>query len=313
MIPEKLRILLIEDNIDDAELIIRELKKMEQYEIQYERVDRVKDVINAVLHTQLDLIICDYYILNGDAENILEKLEELHADLPFVIVSGSESIEHIEGEQEDKAYKHAIISKNRLSRLISIVQREMRLVKSYHDTIMGWAKAIEIRDRETIGHSERVSELAVELARKIGMNEIEIIHLRRGALLHDVGKTMVSDTILLKPAALNTEELNSMRKHPEIAYSLLSPIEFLRQALDVPYCHHEHWDGSGYPRGLTGKDIPLAARLFTVIDVYDALTNDRPYRKAWSEREAITYLIEKRGVLFDPEVVDIFITIVEGK
>jgi HD-GYP domain-containing protein (c-di-GMP phosphodiesterase class II) len=131
--------------------------------------------------------------------------------------------------------------------------------------------------------------------------------MRRGALLHDIGKMGISDTILLKPGSLTDEEWETMRQHPEYAYNLLSPISYLRPALDIPYCHHEKWDGTGYPRGLKGEEIPLAARIFAVVDVWDALRSDRPYRKAWSEEKARAYIREQAGKYFDPRVVEVFL------
>jgi HD-GYP domain-containing protein (c-di-GMP phosphodiesterase class II) len=165
---------------------------------------------------------------------------------------------------------------------------------------------MDLRDRETEGHSRRVAGLTVELARAVGLNEEEISHLRRGALLHDLGKIGIPDSILHKPAQLTEAEWTVMRKHPQFAYDMLYPIEYLRPALDIPYNHHEKWDGTGYPRGTKGEGIPLAARLFAIIDVWDALTSDRPYRPAWPEQEALTYIREQSGKHFDPRVVELF-------
>ena len=151
-------------------------------------------------------------------------------------------------------------------------------MKAYDTTIEGWSRALNLRDKETEGHTRRVTEMTLTLARRFGFTEEDLLHLRRGALLHDIGKMGVPDNILLKPEPLTEEEWIIMRKHPQYAYDLLKPIAFLGSALDIPYCHHEKWDGTGYPRGLRGEEIPLAARLFAVVDVWDALTSDRPYR-----------------------------------
>src|SRR4030095_309227 len=148
----------------------------------------------------------------------------------------------------------------------------------YDSTIEGWSRALDLRDRETEGHTIRVTEMTLKIARIAGMADAELVHLKRGALLHDIGKMGIPDAILLKPDKLETEEWVIMRRHPVYAYELLLPIEYLQPSLDIPYCHHEKWDGSGYPRGLKGEQIPLAARLFAVIDVWDALRSDRPYR-----------------------------------
>ena len=155
------------------------------------------------------------------------------------------------------------------------------LFQAYDATIEGWSRALDYRDHETEGHSRRVTELTLRLARALGMNEEELVHVRRGALLHDIGKMGVPDRVLLKPGPLDDGEWEIMRRHPSLAREMLWPITFLRPALNIPYCHHEKWNGSGYPQCLQGEQIPLAARLFAVVDVWDALRSDRPYRKAW--------------------------------
>jgi HD-GYP domain-containing protein (c-di-GMP phosphodiesterase class II) len=164
-----------------------------------------------------------------------------------------------------------------------------------------------LRDKETEGHSQRVTETSLLLAKTMGLSETELVHIRRGALLHDLGKLGVPDSILNKPDRLTEEETEYMRRHPALAYELLMPIEFLRPALDIPYCHHERWDGSGYPRGLKGEEIPLPARIFAVSDVYDALTSDRPYRAAWPQDKALEYIRERSGKEFDSRVVEAFL------
>lgn len=185
------------------------------------------------------------------------------------------------------------------------------LIMAYDATIEGWARALDFRDKETEGHSRRVTELTVRIARAIGVTEKEIIHIRRGALLHDIGKLGVPDSILLKPGKLTDEEWVIMKRHPEIAYNILSPVTFLKQALDVPYCHHERWDGTGYPRGLKGEQIPLSGRIFAVVDVWDALRSDRPYRSAWSEEKTIEHIKSLAGTHFDPIVVEGFLNAVK--
>lgn len=177
---------------------------------------------------------------------------------------------------------------------------------AYDATIEGWSHALDLRDRETEGHSRRVTELTVRIAARMGFSEEELLHVRRGALLHDIGKMGIPDAILLKPGPLNDEEWAIMRTHPTLAVKLLRPIAFLAPALDIPWCHHEKWDGTGYPRGLRGEEIPLAARIFAVVDVYDALTSDRPYRATWSRERALVYIREQAGKHFDPRVVAVF-------
>jgi putative nucleotidyltransferase with HDIG domain len=164
-----------------------------------------------------------------------------------------------------------------------------------------------LRDRETEGHSQRVTEMTVKLARTFGLSETELIQVRWGALLHDIGKMGVPDSILLKPGALTKEERAAMKMHPTFAYDLLAPIRYLRQALDIPYCHHEKWDGGGYPQGLKGEMIPLTARIFAVVDVWDALSAGRPYREAWTEEKVREYIHSASGTHFDPQVVELFL------
>jgi len=180
------------------------------------------------------------------------------------------------------------------------------LIEAYDSTIAGWAHALDLRDKETEDHSRRVAEMTVNIARKMGMSQEDLVHVRRGALLHDIGKMGVPDTILLKPGQLTKKEWAIMHRHPIHALEMLSPIEYLRPAQDIPYCHHERWDGTGYPRGLKRETIPLAARIFAVVDVYDALTTDRPYRKAWDSEDALRHIRQEGGRHFDPQVVEMF-------
>ena len=185
----------------------------------------------------------------------------------------------------------------------SLQKSHDELERAYDATIEGWSLALEMRDDETQGHALRVSEIAVDLGREMGMSWEELVHLRRGALLHDIGKMVVPDAILRKPGPLTDEEWGVMRRHPENGRDFLRKVAYLAPALDVPYCHHERWDGSGYPRGLQGEAIPLSARVFAVADAYDALTSDRPYRKAWPEGDVRVYLRAHAGTQFDPAVV----------
>jgi len=181
------------------------------------------------------------------------------------------------------------------------------LMLAYDATIEGWSRALDLRDKETEGHTQRVTEMVLELARKMGLSDTEKIDVRRGALLHDIGKMGVPDSILLKPGPLSDSEWEIMRQHPVYAYQMLLPITYLKHALDIPYCHHEKWDGSGYPRGLNGEQIPLPARMFAIVDVFDALTSNRPYRLAWSRDAVNHYIQEQSGKHFDPYVVRIFL------
>jgi PAS domain S-box-containing protein/putative nucleotidyltransferase with HDIG domain len=182
------------------------------------------------------------------------------------------------------------------------------LRKAYNETLEGWSRAMDFRDKDTEGHTQRVTKMTLQLARVMGVNEEGLQYMRWGALLHDVGKIGVPDAILYKQGKLTTdEEQNVMHKHPEVAYEMLSPISFLHPAMDIPYCHHEKWDGTGYPRGLKGEQIPLAARIFAVVDVWDALRSDRPYRKGWPDEEVYQYISDQMGKHFDPQVADAFL------
>ncbi len=193
-------------------------------------------------------------------------------------------------------------------------RNNMELRLAYLSTLEGWARALELRDLETLNHSRRVTQLTVELSRVMGINAEKIEDIRRGALLHDIGKIGVPDAIFKKTGPLNTEEWVEMKRHPVFAYEMLKDIDYLKPALDIPYCHHEKWDGSGYPQGLKGEEIPQFARIFALVDVYDALTHRRPYRKnTWSKKEALAYIQEQSGTHFDPQIADIFIKMMEER
>ena len=187
------------------------------------------------------------------------------------------------------------------------------LTMAYDATIEGWSRALDLRDKETEGHTRRVTEMTVQLARAFGLNDEELAQMRRGALLHDIGKMGIPDRILLKPGPLSDDEWVLMKMHPAFAYEMLSPIRYLRPALDIPYCHHEKWDGTGYPRGLKGEQIPRAARIFAMVDVWDALRSDRPYRPAWPEERVREHLRSLSGTHFDPQVVEAFLNLLAGR
>jgi len=222
---------------------------------------------------------------HGFAAEDEELLEQIGEDISFAI----DSIDH------EIKRKHA----------------ERNLAKAYDITLEGWAKALELRDKETEEHSRRVTETTVALARAMGFNEAELIHIRRGSVLHDIGKIGIPDDILGKRGPLTDDERRVVSRHPTTAYNLLKPIAYLEKALDIPYCHHEKWDGSGYPRGLKGEEVPVAARIFAVVDVWDALSSDRPYRDAWPQDKVIQYLKDESGSHFDPKIVGLFLKMVE--
>ena len=207
----------------------------------------------------------------------------------------------------------AAIAIDNATLVMELKSSTQQLLQAYEATIEGWSRAMDLRDKETEGHTLRVTEITLKLASIMGMGEEKLIHVKRGALLHDIGKLGIPDHILLKPGPLTDEEWVIMRTHPESAYNLIAPIEYLKPAIAIPYCHHEKWDGSGYPRGLKGEEIPLEARLFAVVDVWDALCSDRPYRAAWKQDRVLEYISENSGKHFDPKVVAAFIKLIKNK
>jgi putative nucleotidyltransferase with HDIG domain len=241
-------------------------------------------------------------IAKGQVRGVLEVFHR-QAFLP-----GSDWLEFLEALADQTA-----IAIDNASMLEAMQRSHMDLVQAYNATIEGWARALELRDRETIGHSRRVTDLALHLADALGFRGEDLGHIRRGALLHDIGKMGIPDNILLKPGPLDPEEWEIMRQHPSYAYELLSPIPFLHPALDIVFFHHEKWDGSGYPRGLKGEEIPLAARIFAIVDVWDALLSDRPYQKAWPQEQVVEYIGSQSGKYFDPHIVEVFLDLVATK
>lgn len=236
---------------------------------------------------------------------LLGVLEIFHRD---ILVTDSEWMDLLEA----LANQAAISIDN--AKLFDELQRtNVELEMAYDTTLEGWSAALDLRDRETEGHTQRVTDMTIRLARLAGFNDEEIIHVRRGALLHDIGKMGIPDAILLKPDRLTSEELVIMRKHPIYAYELLYPIKYLRPAIDIPYCHHEKWDGTGYPRALKGEQIPLAARIFAVVDVWDALISERHYRAAIPKEKVIEMVRSESGKHFDPQIVKAFMKFIKGK
>lgn len=227
-----------------------------------------------------------------DLVDVSQKVAEGNLDIK-VDISTNDEVEILAD-----SFNHMISSLNR---------SRGELIETYNNTLEGWSRALELRDKETEGHTQRVTDMTVWLATEMGISGEELEHIRRGALLHDIGKMGVPDNILLKEGPLNDEEWVVMRKHTTYAYNLLSKIEFLIPALDIPYAHHEKWDGSGYPRQLEGVDIPISARIFAIVDVWDAITSDRPYRKAMSQEQALNIIRSGKGIHFDPYIVDLFL------
>jgi PAS domain S-box-containing protein/putative nucleotidyltransferase with HDIG domain len=259
---------------------------------------RATDFLRSPLFAQEDFV--SYYGVPLVAKGVLKGVLEVFHRRPFdADAAWTDFLESLAG--------HAAVAIDSVSQFEEAQRSNMQLVIAYDATIEGWSHALDLRDKETEGHTQRVTALTLDLARSLGVSDSDLVQIRRGALLHDIGKMGVPDGILLKPGPLTDEEWVAMKKHPRFAYDMLSPIQYLHAALDIPYCHHEKWDGSGYPRGLAGEDIPLAARIFSVVDVWDALTSDRPYRPRWTRERAIEYIRAQSGTDFDPRVVEEFI------
>ncbi|MBN2045284.1 MAG: HD domain-containing protein [Anaerolineales bacterium] len=250
--------------------------------------------------------------------------EGIYDYLGFPVTEGSQQLGVLElykqtpinATQDWKLHLRFILNlaANTIQRKIHLTRQDIstaELEVAYSETLEAWVRALEIRDRCTAGHTNRVLEMTLRLASRLGVPDEMLVHISRGVLLHDIGKLAVSDTILHKTGPLNQQEWQVMREHPKFAYKLLKPIQYLRPALDIPYCHHERWDGSGYPRGLKGDGIPFQARVFSVVDVWDALTSDRPYRKAWPKEDAAAYIRQKAGEEFDPGVVEQFLEMIQ--
>ncbi|MEX2270356.1 MAG: HD domain-containing phosphohydrolase [Vicinamibacterales bacterium] len=329
-----LKVLFIEDSPDDAELLTRELHRA-GLEFTSRRVDEVGHLEEALKESAWDVVLADHSGPHIDSTQALSIVRGADADVPFIIVSGTIAEETAIGAM--KAGASDYITKGRLARLVPVIERELRqaeerrtrrrleaegrereqraaleLALAYDATLEGWARALELRDSETEGHSRRVAALTDQLALALGVPDEARVHIHRGALLHDIGKMAVPDGILLKPGSLNEDEWKILRQHPAHAVELLSPIEYLQPALEIPAYHHERWDGTGYPNGLKGEGIPIAARIFAVADVWDALVHARPYRKAWSVTEVTRHVESLAGSHLDPNIVEVFLKLVRS-
>jgi len=313
-----LRLLLIEDSLDDEQLIVHALTRAD-YKVMHRCVTTEAAVQIALMESEWDLVICDYRMPQFTPHRALELLRASGQDLPMIVFSGA--------VQEDmaidllKAGASDFITKDRMPRLVLAVRREIHqreqdalnrldLEIAYEQTITAWGKALELRDVYTQGHTLRVTDLALRLARVFDISGQQFKNMYLGSLLHDIGKMSIPDAILLKRDILTKDEKKIMEMHPILAHELLAPITFLKDAIEIPYCHHEKWDGNGYPRRLVGDEIPFPARLFSVVDVYDALSHDRPYRASWPKPKVIAYLLEERNKSFDRGAVDAFVKMV---
>ncbi len=320
--------ILIVDDEPIARAAIAGLLASEPYGLHFSE-NGIEGMARAI-ELQPDIILLDVMMprLDGFAVCELIRAHELLRDIPVLLITSLDDrdsrLKGLKAGADDFISKPfdslelltRLQATTRLNRYRRIVEQRKKLEElhselliAYDKTIEGWSQALDLRDKETEGHTLRVAQKSLELAGAIGLSDEDQRHIWRGAMLHDVGKLGIPDTILLKPGKLTDEEWQIMKHHPVYAYEWLSGIDYLKKALDIPYCHHEKWDGSGYPRGLKGEEIPLAARLFALVDVWDALCSDRPYRACLPEADALTYIRSQAGSHFDPELVKIFISL----
>ncbi len=323
------RILIIDDSVDGKSALERHLLS-ENIVIEVAH-DAIDGLITAERNPP-DLLLVDIANSTVDMYGIVFSFRKsvYLSELPIVMVTGlsdvdmrikafqagaDDVIQKPYHEAELKAIVRNVMKLNRFRKLADQRHQLERMLthleNSYDATIEGWMKALDLRDQETEGHSLRVAELTVLLARQMGVHGDHLLNIRRGALLHDIGKLAIPDSVLKKPGALTPEERLLINKHPMFAHEMLYGIEYLRPSLDIPVYHHEKWDGSGYPFRLKGDQIPFSARLFAIIDVYDALSFDRPYRKAVPQDEVIEYLKSQREIHFDPNVCDEFLDLLQ--
>jgi putative two-component system response regulator len=320
--------------VDDDEMIRHTLEALLDGDFQLYFASNGIDAFAMSMQIRPDLILLDVMMPHMNGFEVCRRLRatpEL-AEVPIIMITALDDREaRLQGLRDgaddfitkpfDSIELMARIQTiTRLNRYRSIVEQRDQLQKihielldSYQKTVEGWSTALDLRDKETEGHTLRVTETSVEFAKAIGIKGDDLNLIRMGSLLHDVGKLGVPDSILLKPARLTEEEWVVMRMHPVYAHQWLSPIPFLAKAIDIPYCHHEKWDGSGYPQGLRGESIPLFARLFAIVDVWDALCSERPYRAAMPEPEVLEYIKQNAGIHFDPALVDVFINLITNK
>jgi putative two-component system response regulator len=321
---EQPKILIIDDE-PMARAALEALLSNESYSLYFAE-DGVEGLSRAV-NLQPDVILLDVMMPKVNGFEVCRTIRSMYAlsEVPILMITALDDrdsrISGFKAGADDFITKpfdsiellvrlHGVTRLNRYRR-IAEQRRELQrlheeLLIAYDETIHGWSDALDLRDKETEGHTQRVTEKTVILARAAGLNEEALKHIWRGSLLHDVGKLGIPDSILLKADHLTDEEWRIMRRHPIHAYEWLQHIEYLKPAIDIPYCHHEKWDGTGYPRGLKGEEIPIGARLFAIVDVWDALTSDRPYRKAMSREDAFKFIVSQSGTHFDPKAVELF-------
>ena len=326
---DKPRILVIDDDLA-VHQSLKALLAGEQYDLEFaangpdglEKAERLRpDVIlldvmipsvdgfEVCYQLRTNPVLAEAPILmmtaSGDRDLRLLGLEKGADDFLFKPIDKLELRTRLRTITRLDRYRKLYTERSRLEIAVKNLENShFSLQKAYDETIEGWARVLDMRDKEIQGHSKRVRDLTISLAYQLDIPEDEIIHISRGALLHDLGKIALPDVILRKPGQLTDTEWAIMRKHPTYAFEMLSPIEYLRPALEIPYCHHEKWDGSGYPRGLRGTQIPRAARIFAVVDVWDACRSNRPYRPALSDIQTLQYIQGQSGAHFEPQIVE---------
>jgi putative two-component system response regulator len=324
------KILVIDDE-SIARITIEALLSSENYEMYF--AENGEEGITIASDIKPDIILLDVMMPGMNGFETCKKIRGMAdlAEVPILLVTALDDRESrmsgLQSGADDfitKPYdifelQIRIQNMTRLNRYRLLIdqRKEMdklhqELLEAYDLTIEGWSSALVIRDMETDDHTRRVAEMTIRMGKLLGLNEDDLLQIKRGSLLHDVGKLGIPDNILLKPGPLTDEEWVIMRKHPVYAYEWLSKIAYLNKAMDIPHYHHEKWDGTGYPEGLKGEEIPLAARIFAIVDVWDALTSNRPYRKALEKEEVISYIKEKTGSHFDPALLQVFMQMIEG-
>lgn len=317
-------ILLVEDEESHVQLIKRGLSKSDEYEII--DVDSLKSA-NHYLSSQIpDLLIVDWILKDGEGIDLIQRDSMGYPVYPSIIMTSHGNEESAVEAIKSGALDYMVKSAASLRDMEHIIHRSLRewghiqarknaeeqlskslndLVNAYEVTLEGWANALNLRDMETEQHTRRVVNYTLKIANELNLfTDEELKYIRWGSILHDIGKIGIPDAILNKPDSLTEDEWLIMKKHPEYAKKLLSSIDYLSNAIDIPYCHHEKWDGTGYPQGLKGEEIPLSARIFAIVDVWDALSSDRPYRKAWDLEKIKSYIISLSNIQFDPEIID---------
>jgi len=276
----------------------------------YDPTELVGTSIAPLVHPEDSTLITELLSASAPDETVTVPYRARHKNGEYVWLETTARLflDKVNGNHEFQASSRDITERKQSQEALQ--KAHANLQEAYDKTIEGWVLALDLRDRETEGHTQRVTEMTVKLALTLKRTEDEILHIRRGALLHDIGKMGIPDDILQKPAPLTDDEWVIMRRHPQYAYQMLAPINYLKQALIIPYYHHERWDGSGYPHKLKGTEIPIFARLFAVVDVWDALSSDRPYRKHMYPKDVVDYLQKESGRLFDPDIVDSFLELI---